>query len=225
MSRQLLAIDRAIVEQCNLAAGVAASEHGKLVSFGIDLLEGKDISNQLVELAQTLGISNVKKLSGLVTSFSALTWECAKATNNINNSSRDTTLLATILVQLGMDETLVGSFCKEFNLARRRLNILKGNLSLSVLSYRDLQWRLDIELSKRALLVTTEPTYQLRLDLIKNDGKVTGSSDQEGSPTENIASYNLQCDYANLKNIQNELQKAIDAYTGVHSQRITRYIA
>lgn len=81
------------------------------------------------------------------------------------------------------------------------------------------------QLSKRALLVTTEPTYQLRLDLIKNDGKAVGNGDQEGVPTENIASYNLQCDYANLKNIQNELQKAIDAYTGVHSQRITRYIA
>lgn len=101
--------------------------------MGIDLLEGKEISNALVELAQALGISNVKKLSTLVTSFSTLIWwvleavtvldcssnsgnfifrECAKATNNINNSSRDTTLLGTILVQLGMDEGLVSSFCK-----------------------------------------------------------------------------------------------------------------
>lgn len=34
---------------------------------------------------------------------------------------------------------------QEFNSARRRLNILKSNLSLSVLSYKDLAWRLDIE--------------------------------------------------------------------------------
>ncbi len=99
MSRQLLLMDPAIIEQCNLASGVPLSgisshdmysslihsladnfscnflsEHGKLVSFGIDLLEGKDISSQLIELAQALGISNVKKLSALVTSFSALTW-------------------------------------------------------------------------------------------------------------------------------------------------------
>jgi hypothetical protein len=158
MSRQLLAIDTAIIEQCNLAASVSASEHGKLISFGIDLLEGKDISSQMVELAQQLGISNVKKLSGLVASFSSLTWECAKATNNINNSSRDTTTLATILSQLGLDETLVATFCKEFNSARRRLNILKSNLSLSVLSYKDLAWRLDIEvcasIDKKCMYVT-----------------------------------------------------------------------
>lgn len=219
MSRQLLLMDPAIIEQCNLASGVPLSEHGKLVSFGIDLLEGKDISSQLIELAQALGISNVKKLSALVTSFSALTWECAKSTNNINNSSRDTTALATILVQLGMEEALVASFCKEFNSARRRLNILKSNLSLSVLSYKDLAWRLDIELSKRALLVTTEPTYQLRLDLASNDRADVAEGEEK------TVSYNLQCDYANLKNIQSELQKAIDAYSGVHSQRITRYIA
>jgi hypothetical protein len=222
MSRQLLGIDAAIIEQCNLAASVPASEHGKLISFGIDLLEGKDISSPMVELAQQLGISNVKKLSGLVASFSALTWECAKATNNINNSSRDTTTLAAILSQLGLNETLIGSFCKEFNSARRRLNILKSNLSLSVLSYKDLAWRLDIELSKRALLVTAEPTYQLRLDFVSNDRH---KSDSMVDGPEKTVSYNLQCDYANLKNIQRELQKAIDAYTGVHSQRITRYIA
>lgn len=49
-------------------------EHGKLVSFGIDLLEGKDISAPVTELAQSLGISNAKKLSTLVASFSTLTW-------------------------------------------------------------------------------------------------------------------------------------------------------
>lgn len=48
-------------------------------------------------------------------------------------------------------------------------------------------------------------------------------------PTDNsstsIESETLQCSFANLKNLQSELQKAIDAYTGVHSQRITRYIS
>lgn len=75
------------------------------------------------------------------------------------------------------------------------------------------------QLSKRALLVTTEPTYQLRLDLASNDRADVAEGEEK------TVSYNLQCDYANLKNIQSELQKAIDAYSGVHSQRITRYIA
>lgn len=71
----------------------------------------------------------------------------------------------------------------------------------------------------------TEPTYQLRLDLVSNHPEPSTNIDAAVASGSSITSHTLQCDYANLKNIQNELQKAIDAHAGVHSQRITRYIA
>jgi hypothetical protein len=83
------------------------------------------------------------------------------------------------------------------------------------MSYKDFHWRLDIELSKRSMTVTTDPTYQIRLDLM-NDTL---------SGEDKMKSFHLQTDYANLKMIQNELQRAIDENTGVHSQRISRYIS
>jgi hypothetical protein len=59
----------------------------------------------------------------------------------------------------------------------------------------------------------TEPTFQLRLDLSKN-----------GVDSERQTMH-LQADYANLKLLQQELQRAVDEYAGVHSQRITLYIS
>lgn len=56
-----------------------------------------------------------------------------------------------------------------------------------------------------------EPTFQLRLDLDSNDSK-------------NQTVF-LQADYANLKMLQQELQRAVDELSGVHSQRIARYIS
>jgi hypothetical protein len=71
-------------------------------------------------------------------------------------------------------------------------------------------------LSKRSLTVTTEPTYQIRLDL---------TNDVAANADDKLKTFHLQTDYANLKLIQNELQRAIDENSGVHSQRISRYIS
>jgi hypothetical protein len=77
--------------------------------------------------------------------------------------------------------------------------------------------------------VTTEPSYQLRLDLrhiTSAAPQITQNiAESNNANPDKIVSYTLQCDYANLKNIQQELQKAVDSFSGVHSQRITRYIS
>lgn len=104
-----------------------------------------------------------------------------------------------------------------FRDSRQRLKALKGPLGIDTLSYKDFHWRLDIELSKRSLTQTTEPSYQIRLDL-----ENTTISHDDPSRTK---VYHLQTDYANLKLLQQELQRAIDENAGVHSQRISRYIS
>lgn len=104
-----------------------------------------------------------------------------------------------------------------FRESRQRLKALKGPLAIDTMSYKDFHWRLDIELSKRSLAQTTEPTYQIRLDL-ENDA--TEQTDVERNKV-----YHLQASYANLKHVQQELQRAIDENAGVHSQRISRYIS
>lgn len=85
------------------------------------------------------------------------------------------------------------------------------------MSYGNLSWRLDVILAQRSLLSTSEPTFQLKLDLVNHN---TTNEDQNTHE-----SHHLQCNYANLKLLQTELQRAIDEHAGVHSQRISRYIS
>ncbi len=58
----------------------------------------------------------------------------------------------------------------------------------------------------------------LRFDLSNLNGVGKGSNDQA------VESIHIVSDYANLKNIQRELQNALDQMNNLHSQRFTKYI-
>ena len=59
---------------------------------------------------------------------------------------------------------------------------------------------------------TIQPSYLMRMDF---------SSDKSDNGIEAI---HMQASYANLKNLQRELQQALNDLQGVHAQRLTRYI-
>ena len=64
-----------------------------------------------------------------------------------------------------------------------------------------------------------------------NNNKQSSSIDNLTTPyssyneSEAIKSLHLQADYANMKHLQTELQRALDELNGVHVQRLTRYIS
>ena len=59
------------------------------------------------------------------------------------------------------------------------------------------------------------------------DSIAAGNYFESKAPSDGISvtSYHLQSDYANMKNLQTELQRALDELNGVHAQRLTRYIS
>ncbi|RYH31672.1 hypothetical protein EON65_02160 [archaeon] len=71
-------------------------------------------------------------------------------------------------------------------------------------------------MGRRSLLSIMEPMFQLRLDLANNAAVQSERSER---------SHHIQADYANLKLLQTELQRAVDEYAGVHNQRVSRYIS
>ena len=75
-----------------------------------------------------------------------------------------------------------------------------------------MSWRIDVEIGRRTVTSTTQPTYMVRLDLSSS------SSDRE------LESINMQASYTSLKVLQRELQQALGELQGVHAQRLTRYI-
>ena len=57
------------------------------------------------------------------------------------------------------------------------------------------------------------PKFMLRLDVT--------SGDHVGD----TRSFHLQTDYANMKLMESELQRAVDEVNSVHAQRINRYLS
>ena len=121
-----------------------------IISLHSRLVEGKDPA----ELGDQ--IDPAAPLTKIMTIF---VWECSK------NAPRDIALMSEILIRLGLPEGFIGSFCTFYKINKRRFMMLKDSLSLSAPRYRDLSWRLDMEIGRRSIANITEPSYMLRLDL------------------------------------------------------------
>eukprot|EP00762_Andalucia_godoyi_P003820 ANDGO_08611.mRNA.1 COMM domain-containing protein 2 len=72
--------------------------------------------------------------------------------------------------------------------------------------YQNLEWRLDVEISKRALFHTMEPRFVL------------------GLQTSSQGKQFMECSYGTLAHIVDELETALAESTNPRSRRIQRYI-
>ena len=90
------------------------------------------------------------------------------------------------------------------------------------------------QLARRSIRALNEPRYLLRLDLVDHscsidrDSSAASAGDNKKAAPQQLAmqkSHHLQADYATMKMLQNELQKALDEMNSVHCQRISRYIS
>jgi hypothetical protein len=90
------------------------------------------------------------------------------------------------------------------------------------------------QLARRSIRALNEPRYLLRLDLVDHscsidrDASTVSAGDNKKAAPQQLAmqkSHHLQADYATMKMLQNELQKALDEMNSVHCQRISRYIS
>ena len=110
--------------------------------------------------------------------------------------------------------------------------------------YYDITWRLDIEIARRNVRNMYLPTYIFKIDTISNEKNNLGlqnskiadvndllyHSQNDGFDTisvrnrkRNLESINVQCDYINLKNMEIEIQKALNSLKIVNSQTVVNY--
>lgn len=78
-----------------------------------------------------------------------------------------------------------------------------------------LDWRLDVELSRRGAHHTMAPSYLLRVD-----SKAAAAAGSAAAPS----SVYLQADYASMKHLQSALSSALQESTTTHADRVSRYI-
>jgi hypothetical protein len=163
MSFRSISFDAKVLEdlKSGLSSLPADADFSPFFELCTRLVEGKDPA----EIGEQIDPS--APLTKVMTLF---VWECSK------NAPRDIAMMSEILLKLGLPEGFIDSFCTFYKINKRRFMVLKDSLSLSAPRYRDLSWRLDMEIGRRSIANITEPTYMVRLDL---NGV---SNNEDGSP-------------------------------------------
>jgi len=200
-----------VVEQVSALSTLTAEMYPSVFNLAVQTLEGGLGAAKVSSIAE-LGKFDASLLSKVVQAASILLWECTKG----SPPKDDLSGVLRFLRQAGWPAPLAEAFCQSFKENRIRLNNLKGALAISKRRYKDFVWRLDVELGRRNMSAITEPKYMVRLDVYNARTGASGEGEEE--------SLHLQADYANLKHMQMELQRAMDDLASKHGQRITRYI-
>jgi putative aminopeptidase FrvX len=80
-----------------------------------------------------------------------------------------------------------------------------------------MSWRIDVELGRRSLASTVKPAYMIRMDVLPaNASAETGDHTDASEPAgTQIESIHMEASYASLKNLQKELERAVDELAGV----------
>lgn len=157
--------------------------------------------------SEKMGRSDLTKI---VQASSILMWDLTKG------APRDTGPISKAMQGMGMKFAVADEFLKKYNASRTRLNDLKGALAISKRRYKDLEWRLDVELSGRQMSVMSAPKFQIRIDVYDPRGDEVGLSQEE--------SFLLESDYSNMLHMQRELERALAESNSLHGQRMTGYI-
>mmetsp|Transcript_20762 Transcript_20762/g.30904 ORF Transcript_20762/g.30904 Transcript_20762/m.30904 type:complete len:205 (-) Transcript_20762:76-690(-) len=96
---------------------------------------------------------------------------------------------------------------------RQEIRALLKERSFALPQYESLRWRLDIQIGSRSLQNSVPlPVYILKLSL---------ANAQPGGAPQTIF---LEADYANLKNITQKLEQALNAMKTAHVRRVMRNI-
>jgi len=106
------------------------------------------------------------------------------------------------------------SLCTEFYAENlEKIQACLQHMVIHLPSYRDLDWRLDMELSSRTLHNRMEPHFIAKLETL--DAGTSGATTQQF----------LEIDYAHLKMLCATLEEALEENSSVHVKRMQRYIS
>ena len=211
MTGRYIHFEPEVLEQVASLKTCVVDVYPAIFNLSVQTLEGGLDRERVATLAEQANFDSSLLLK-IVQAASILIWEVTKGSPPKDD-------LASVLNSLrssGWTQPLATAFTDSFKEHRIRLNNLKGSLAISKRRYKDFVWRLDVELARRNMTVITEPKYMIRLDVFDAREGSSGKGDEE--------SLHLQADFANLKHMQVELQRAMDDLASKHGQRITTYI-
>lgn len=103
----------------------------------LSVLEGNEAAD-IGAISEQIGLSTEAALSHCQ-AIASLMWEFVKS------APSDEAAIATALRSVGVSDEFSAVFAASYFENRRRLTALKGSLNVSATRYKDLSWRLDME--------------------------------------------------------------------------------
>ncbi|RNA34145.1 COMM domain-containing 2 [Brachionus plicatilis] len=117
---------------------------------------------------------------------------------------QESLLMAGVKDQLA--SIVVSSVMNNSNLLQNYM----GNMRINTLSYKNMEWRLDVKLATRSILELLEPEVILKFDFNNGNDKKEVKI--------------LQTDIVNLNNLTNNLEEALNEIKSNHCRRVFRNI-
>jgi hypothetical protein len=128
-------------------------------------------------------------------------------------STADMMVEALTINELGFDDAAKGAVASHYSQNVKQLRDIIATTKLTTPHYKDLEWRLDVQVASRSVRQQVKPTYLLKLH-----------THAKGSPVEDTEPTVMEADYASLKHITTELQAALQEANSLHQRRLARYI-
>ena len=210
MSSKYISFDPSLVQNVILLQGCDNAHYSAIFSLSVTTLESGLDRERVASVAEASQFDGAALLK-VVQAASILFWEVTKGA-----PGKDLSSIGKALMVMGLSSEISTAFITAYQENRQRLINLKGALAISTRRYKDFVWRLDVELARRNMNVITQPKYSVRFDFYDPLEGASGKA--------KIESLHLQADYANLKHMQLELQRAMDELESKHGQRFSKYI-
>eukprot|EP01052_Picozoa_sp_SAG31_P040214 SAG31_NODE_5771_length_2334_cov_4.524832_1_plen_387_part_00 len=120
---------------------------------------------------------------------------------------------ALTINELGFDDAVKAAIAKHYAQNINDLAKINATQQLTTSHYKDLEWRLDVQVASRSARQQVLPTMLLKMH-----------THREGSQADAEDPVVMQADYANLRHLATELQAAIQESNSHHHRRLSRYI-
>jgi len=173
----------------------------EFVNISLEFLRKGSNPKLYLGAAKSLGV-DVGQVEAVVEGIAQLFSEASR----LMVSEQD--FLATLLV-LGFSTSLNGQLKELYLLQRPEIRTIQRQLSVGLPHYRNLDWRLEVQLASRTLHNQLEPTFTLCFHTEENGEKRT---------------HYLQTDYVNLKHVAEELEVALKEIKSPYCRRLMRNI-
>uniref|UniRef100_A0A7S2W7N7 COMM domain-containing protein n=1 Tax=Rhizochromulina marina TaxID=1034831 RepID=A0A7S2W7N7_9STRA len=202
MARRLPTWDDRVLRDVAVLRKLNGEQLMATTAVALDVLTTSDATSAIKSLAAQLQ-SRPHQVQSLVFGFSSVLWDCAKA--NLREG-----LFAQALQPLELPPGHVESIVQVYEGRYDAILERTAFAGIALHEFKDLDWRIDVEVSRRSIVQEVTPSFMLRLDLARSD--------------RSRCSAHMQADAATMRRLQSQLEAALAEEKSVHSRRFQRYI-